>query len=287
MLLSKNRVIRRRAVVGLLVAASLTLLTVSYREGSTGVVGSMQRGVVGVTAPFASVAHRVTRPFVDGWHWTTGLVHARNQTAQLATLRVQVGKDASRIAALTAQNAALKAAAAYREQNTQFKSISGSVIIQPQSLGSQTSVMLGIGSDQGVAVNDAVVAPVSDGGGLVGRVSEVTGGTATVQTLLDPTTGVTAQVQGASGAVGTIIPASGTPGELTMVQVPKSVRVRKGDTVITTGSSGRLASLYPDGIPIGRVSQVTIADSALTMEIQVTPFVDFSNPDVMIVLETH
>ena len=68
MLLSKNRVIRRRAVVGLLVAASLTLLTMSYREGSTGVVGSMQRGVVELTAPFASVAHRVTRPFVDGWH---------------------------------------------------------------------------------------------------------------------------------------------------------------------------------------------------------------------------
>src|SRR6476660_4020951 len=135
MLLSKNRVIRRRAVVGLLVAASLTLLTVSYREGSTGVVGSMQRGVVGVTAPFASAAHRVTRPFVDGWHWTTGLVHARNQTSQ---------------------NAALKAAANWRQQNPQFKSITGSVIIQPQSLGSQKSVMLGIGSDQGVAVNDAV-----------------------------------------------------------------------------------------------------------------------------------
>ena len=139
--------------------------------------------------------------------------------------------------------------------------------------------MLGIGSDQGVAVNDAVVAAIVRRRRTGrARVKEVTGGTATVQTLLDPTTGVTAQVQGASGAVGTIVPASGTPGELTMVQVPKSVRVRKGDTVITTGSSGRLTSLYPDGIPIGRVSQVTIADSALTMEIQVTPFVDFSNP---------
>jgi rod shape-determining protein MreC len=229
----------------------------------------------------------VTRPFVDGWHWTTGLVHARNQTAQLATLKVQVGKDASRIADLQAKLASAQAAANWRQQNPQYKSVTGSVIIQPQGLGSQTSVMLGIGSDQGVAVNDAVVAPISDGGGLVGRVKEVTGGTATVQTLLDPTTGVTAEIQGASGAVGTIIPASGTPGELTMVQVPKSVRVRKGDMVITTGSSGRLVSLYPDGIPIGRVSQVTIADSALTMEIQVTPFVDFSNPDVMIVLETH
>src|SRR5579884_2908163 len=91
MLLSKNRVIRRRAVVGLLVAASLMLLTASYREGSTGVVGSVQRTVVSVTAPFATVAHRVTRPFVDGWHWTTGLIHARNQTAQLRILRTEVG----------------------------------------------------------------------------------------------------------------------------------------------------------------------------------------------------
>src|SRR5436190_23726787 len=82
MLLSKNRVIRRRAVVGLLVAASLTLLTMSYREGSTGVVGSVQNGVTEVTAPFASVAHRVTSPFVDAWHWTTGLIHARDQTAK-------------------------------------------------------------------------------------------------------------------------------------------------------------------------------------------------------------
>src|SRR6476646_9730709 len=92
MLLSKNRVIRRRAVVGLLVAASLTLLTMSYREGSTGVVGSIQRGAVSVTAPFASAAHRVTRPFVDGWNWTTGLVHARNQTAQLHIDETKIGQ---------------------------------------------------------------------------------------------------------------------------------------------------------------------------------------------------
>src|SRR5215467_13937097 len=97
MLLSKNRVIRRRAVVGLLVAASLTLLTMSYREGSTGVVGSVQNGVTEVTAPFASVAHRVTRPFVDGWHWTTGLINARDQTAKLALLEAKAGRDTSTI----------------------------------------------------------------------------------------------------------------------------------------------------------------------------------------------
>ena len=56
MLLSKNRIIRRRAVVGLLLAASLTLLTLSFRQGSSGVVGEIQRDAVSVTAPFATVA---------------------------------------------------------------------------------------------------------------------------------------------------------------------------------------------------------------------------------------
>jgi rod shape-determining protein MreC len=286
MLLSKNRVIRRRAVVGLLVAASLTLLTVSYREGSTGVVGSMQRGVVEVTAPFASVAHRVTRPFVDGWHWTTGLVTARNQTAELKTLKVKLGLATARNQQLAAQVATLQGLAHWGERNPSFKFVSGSVIVQYHPLLSNT-VMIGIGSDQGVATNDAVVAPSSDGGGLVGRVSEVTGSTATVQLLLDPSTGVTAEVLGEQGALGTIVPATGTPGELTMLQVPNAVRVRTNDTVVTTGSGGRLNSLYPDGLAIGRVSQATPVESSPNMQIQVTPFVDFTNLDGVIVLETH
>jgi len=286
MLLSKNRVIRRRAVVGLLVAASLTLLTMSYREGSTGVVGSMQRGVVELTAPFASVAHRVTRPFVDGWHWTTGLVNARNQTAELKTLRTKLGLATARNTQLAAQLATAQALAKWGEQNPSFTRVSGSVIVQYHPLLSST-VMIGIGSDQGVAKNDAVVAPSSDGGGLVGRVSEVTGSTATVQLLLDPTTGVTAQVLGEQGALGTIVAATGTPGELNMLQVPNAVRVRKNDTVVTTGSGGRLNSLYPDGLAIGRVSQATPVDGSPNMQIQVTPFVDFTNLDGVIVLETH
>ncbi|HEY2789772.1 MAG TPA: rod shape-determining protein MreC [Gaiellales bacterium] len=286
MLLSKNRVIRRRAVVGLLVAASLTLLTVSYREGSTGVVGSMQRGVVELTAPFASVAHRVTRPFVDGWHWTTGLIDARNQTAELKTLKVKLGLATARNEQLTAQNATLAALAHWGEQNPSFKFVSGSVIVQYHPLFSST-VMIGIGSDKGVHTNDAVVAPSSDGGGLVGLVTEVTGNTATVQLLLDRSTGVTAEVLGEQGALGTIVAAPGTPGELNMLQVPNAVRVRKDDTVVTTGSGGRLNSLYPDGLAIGRVSQATPFENGPDMQIQVTPFVDFTNLDGVIVLETH
>jgi rod shape-determining protein MreC len=285
MLLSKNRVIRRRAVVGLLVAASLTLLTMSYREGSTGVVGSIQRGAVEVTAPFASVAHRITRPFVDGWNWTTGLIHARNQTAQLHVDETKIGQLVSRINEQDAKIASLTAAANWVQANPQFHSVSGSVIFQAQGPSQSPTITIGIGRDQGVAKNDAVVAPTSSGGGLIGRVAEVTGSTATVQLLLDPTTGVTAEVQGETGAQGTVIPATATPGELDMVEVPNAVRVRKGDTVITTGHTGRLNSLYPDGLLIGRVSQATPVSQGPDMQIQVTPFADFTNLDGVVVVE--
>jgi rod shape-determining protein MreC len=293
MLLSKNRVIRRRAVVGLLVAASLMLLTASYREGSTGVVGSVQRNVVSVTAPFATVAHRVTRPFVDGWHWTTGLIHARNQTAQLKILETQVGKDASTIRQLNAKVAQLEATSHWVESHAQFKSASGGVIFTTgggATGGASKTITIGIGSANGVAVHDAVVAPTSDGGGLVGLVTEVTGSQAQVQLLLDPGAGVTAEVQGEQGAFGTVVPATGSPGQLALIQVPATARVKNGDTVVTTGANGRLGSLYPDGIPIGLVQGLKLSDQSGTAtysSIQVTPFVDFGSLNSVIVLETH
>ena len=285
MLLSKNRVIRRRAVVGLLVAASLTLLTMSYREGSTGVVGSVQNGAAEVTAPFASVAHRVTSPFVDAWHWTTGLISARDQTAKLHRLEAQAGRDAALIKQLQQENTTLKGQAHYVQENPTFHPVSGSVIIQ--SPDSDTpSVMIGIGTNQGVQENDPVVAPLSSGGALVGRVKEVTGSTATVQVLLDPAIGVTAAVQGRQGANGTIVPSTGTPGELTMAEVPQSVLVKDNDTVVTAGYTGKLKSLYPDGIPIGKVTYVQNEDlGQQSKQIQVTPFVNFDNLSGVVVLE--
>ena len=138
-----------------------------------------------------------------------------------------------------------------------------------------------------------MVAPASAGGGLVGRVSQVTASTAVVETLLDPDTGVTATVQGEQGASGLVVPATGTPGELIMEQVLQSARVRKGDTIITTGLPGTgnplLQSLYPPGVLIGRVDTVSNNDfqGPSPKVIQVTPFVNFETLSDVAVLESH
>jgi cell shape-determining protein MreC len=95
-------------------------------------------------------------------------------------------------------------------------------------------------------------------------------------------------VQGRQGANGTIVPSTGTPGELTMAEVPQSVLVKDNDTVVTAGYTGKLKSLYPDGIPIGKVTYVQNDDlGQQNKQIQVTPFVNFDNLSGVVVLELH
>ncbi|HSD01039.1 MAG TPA: rod shape-determining protein MreC [Gaiellales bacterium] len=286
MLLSKNRIIRRRAVVGLLLAASLTLLTLSFREGSSGVVGEIQRNAVSVTAPFATVAHRVTRPAVDAWNWASGLASARDSTEQLKRLQAQFGKLQVIQNQQAEEVARLKALLHFKSTLGQTKSVAGQVLEQSPT-AYQNTVTIDIGSSAGVAVNDPVVAPTKESGALIGKVVQVTGDQAVVTLLLDPQNYVTAGVQGEPNAVGLIKAASGQVGILSLELIPNAVRVQEGDIVTTAGfKSSRLASYYPPGIPIGRVTSVSGNDTTGdTKVIQVTPFADFQNITDVLVLE--
>jgi rod shape-determining protein MreC len=286
MLLSKNRIIRRRAVVGLLLAASLTLLTLSFRQGSSGLVGEIQRDAVSITAPFATVAHRVTRPAVDAWNWASGLASARDSSEQLKRLQAQYGKTQVLLNDANSENGRLRALLHFRSTLGETRSVAGQVLEQSPT-AYQNTVTIDIGSAAGVAVNDPVIAPTDKSGALIGKVVQVTGDQAVVTLLLDPQNYVTAGVEGEPNAVGLIKAASGQVGILSLELIPNAVHVAEGDIVTTAGfKSSRLASYYPAGIPIGRVTSVSGNDTTGdTKVIQVTPFADFRNITDVLVLE--
>jgi len=153
MLLSKNRIIRRRAVVGLLLAASLTLLTLSFRQGSSGIVGEIQRDAVSVTAPFATVAHRVTRPAVDAWNWGSGLASARDSTEKLKQLEARYGKTQVLLNDKTGEVARLRALLHFRSTLGDTKSVAGQVLEQSPT-AYQNTVTIDIGSNDGTLLSN-------------------------------------------------------------------------------------------------------------------------------------
>jgi rod shape-determining protein MreC len=294
MLIGKNRLIRRRAVIGLLLAASLTLLTLSFRGGSDGVIGVIQRGALSITAPFSAATTRVTQPFVDAWNWAGGLVDARSQNAQLK-------KQLDEALAANQQLQQLQADLAGYRQLLHFTKTSelasqygyvGATVIQQSSNAYNQSITLGVGSDDGVSLNDPVVAPAGDSryiAGLIGHVSSVTSRACTVSLILDPETAVSASVLGTT-VRGVAEPAAGT-GLLNLLMVGQDEDVQTGQSVITSGirsNNAGLKSLLPRGIPIGKVTSVSQSNvSYPNKTIQVTPYVDFQSLNQVLVLKVH
>jgi rod shape-determining protein MreC len=87
---------RRRAVLVVLVAASLFLLTAYFGESSNGQLHSVQRGAMAALAPIQEGASRVLKPFRDLFGWFGDTIHAKSQRdalrKQVDAYRVQLAQ---------------------------------------------------------------------------------------------------------------------------------------------------------------------------------------------------
>jgi rod shape-determining protein MreC len=74
-------------------------------------------------------------------------------------------------------------------------------------------------------------------------------------------------------------------GTLTLDRVQKSQVLHEGDTIVTQGWKLKgLSSIYPYGIPIGKVSGATNSEVDLYWNAQVSAFVNFDSLQSVIVL---
>jgi len=277
----KTTVRRRRAVLGLLVALSLILLTAYFGESASGGLHALQRGVLQVLGPIQEGANRALKPFRDLAGWFSDTLHARDQRdklrKQVRGLRDQAisGQSAVR------ENVELKGLLGLdRSANlTTYHPVSARVIGRSPTVWYQT-LNVDRGSSSGVRVDQ----PVVDGDGLVGKVTSVTGTVAQVTLITDHTSGVSAKVAD-TGVNGIVQPAIGNPNDLLLDFVSARNRVVKGEAIVTAGSrSSRLESLFPPGIPIGSVTKVDPQEVSLYQRVHVTPYADLRTLDFVQVL---
>jgi rod shape-determining protein MreC len=280
----RSSALKRRLIVGALVALSLVLITISFR--STALDG-VQGAAANVLRPFEVAADRVSRPFRDAAGYVRGLVNARSENKRLraenARLRNELILDESAVY----QNVQLKKALEYRGPPSiaSFHRINAEVLTNPQTPIDQ-SVTIAAGSNDGVAQGDVVVEPTPAGpGGLVGTVTRVWAGVARVTLLIDTSSHVSASDLTSPSAIG-IVSSGGGGNVLIFDRVSKSKHVAVGDTIVTSGTIGKgaLPSLFPKGIEIGTVSSQSQSDVNPFQTIQVQPAVDFSSLRSVIVL---
>ena len=274
---------RRRAVLGLLVACSLILLTAYFGESGTGALHSVQRGTSAVLNPVQEGASRALKPVRDLFGWFGDTLEAKGQVDDLRAER-----DALRTQLLREEGAAL--------ENEQLRAMveldgalglkqyaprTGRVIFQSATVWYAT-IRVDKGSDDGVRKGQ----PVINEEALIGRVTEVIGSSAQVTLITDTTSKVTARA-GPKDTFGIVEPASaGNPTDLVLNFTPPGAALNEGDRIVTRGtvsSTGRLESLYPPGLPIGEITRID-NEGIDTQEVHLKPFADLRRLDFVQIL---
>lgn len=285
----KHTVRRRRAVLALLVALSLILLTAYFGEGSGGGLHSVQRGMLEVLAPIQDGASRALKPFRDLTGWFGDTIHARKQRDDLRKERNQLRREVIGAQAARRDNQQLQRLLAV-DQSSELQSyshVTARVIGRSPTVWYET-INVDRGSSDGVRVDQ----PVVNGDGLVGKVTAVTGGASQITLITDHTSGVSARVltsavgAGANGVTGVVQPAVGKPNDLLLDFVQRRSKLVQGDRIVTAGStSSKLESLFPPGIPIGSVTKVDDAEVSLYQRVHVRPYADLRRLDFVQILE--
>lgn len=270
----------RRAIVVALVLVALTLVTISFRSPTAGALHDVQGAGSTVLRPFQIAATRVAAPFRDAYDYVHSLANAKSENKKLRQINAKLREKDIHRAALAAKEQQLAKLLHFEQGRAfpnDFQAINVAVIAPPSGPFSH-SLTVEAGSSSGIRLNS----PVVSGEGLVGIVSNVTPHTAEVTLLTDPDSFVAArdvntQVRG--------MVHTGPGGTLILDQVPKQLRVKARDVLVTAGTrNARYPDLYPYGIPIGRVSSVGATDTATFLQVQVQPYASLGSLDAVAVL---
>jgi len=249
---------------------SFLLMTLQVRH-ETAVVTFTRQVVLLTVSPFIKLTAGLVQGTRNVWRDYVDLRHLREESRHLhgevATLKRRI--DQLEEQALETQR--LQRLLAMRE-GTRAEFLTARVVGKDATNWFKT-ILLDRGSMEGVRRNQPVLAP----DGLVGRVVEVTRGSAKVQLLTDPVSAVGGLVQ-RTRVTGIV---SGNLGAGARVRyLPLLADVVVGDEVVTSGMGG----VFPKGIPVGRVTAVERRSGGLFQEATLQPVVDLGRLEEVMIL---
>jgi rod shape-determining protein MreC len=137
------------------------------------------------------------------------------------------------------------------------------------------------GKINGIEQNMAVMTAT----GLVGKIKSVNQFSSTVQLLsaLDPKNRISAFIQGEANAYGLVEGYDQEKKQLLVKRIPYDAKVKKGQTVITSGLGG----VFPPGLLIGKVVSVKTDQYGLNQTAYIKPGADFYDiEDVLVIKRT-
>ena len=154
------------------------------------------------------------------------------------------------------------------QYNQQFTYISGK-IVKNQYSSKYNTLLINRGTNDSISEEMSVI----NNKGIIGITQNVSSRYTTVQSILNGNSRINASFLKNSNHFGNLRWNGEDYNIVQLWDIPRQVVIQKGDTIITGGKS----SIFPEGIPIGKVIDVQAEGSSVTKVINIELFNDMSN----------
>jgi rod shape-determining protein MreC len=273
----------RLLVVGL-VAASLAIITLDFREGDTGPLAAMGRAAQAFMAPLQEGVTNATRPVGD---FLSGVAHLPSLSRENQELKLQLAqRDAEKAAYVALYERLAQVSDQAGLHNANPGSVPATVIANGLS-NFENTITIDRGAHAGIEPDQPVITGGPESPLLVGIVSSVAPYSSDVRLLIDRDFAVAGKLA-SSGQTGLVV-GQGEQ-DLRMEQVPVGTRFPKGGqpeyVFTTTYHIGDEHGRYPPDLLIGQVSSV-VENTTPIDELSIKPAVDLSSLEYVLVLQTQ
>jgi rod shape-determining protein MreC len=253
---------RRRAIT-LSVLAGVTAVGL-YQAGG---VGNGVRGLAGgVLRPFSWAVNLVAAPI---GHLLAGAVNYSDLVSQNQQLRSQLGK--AQLAAGVNSGASQTLAALDAVLHLPFIGSTPSVVAQVVSV-SPTNFAAAVTLSKGAADGLLPGMPVVANGGVVGRIITTTNHGATVRLVTDANSSL--NVTFGKQATTVLVDGRGVNNGLAMSGIPVTAPLTIGQILL---SSSLLGSTMPGGLPVAKVTSISVTPGSSTYAATVSPVADLAH----------
>ncbi len=252
-------------LIGVILLVALISLTLRDR-GQVSLPEQIVKEAVGAgQSVFSRPAHFVTGVFDN----IDSLINTFEENRLLKARLEEFAGVQAEVTDLRSENDELKELVGKEEDLREYNPIQAVVIARNPDQWEE-KIILNRGTNHGVKENMAVMTA----GGLIGKVTIVTPTTSTVElvTTQNPNYRVSAMVLGEDDVFGLIEGYDPERRELLLKRIDFSVDLKEGDQVVSSGLGG----IFPKGIVIGEITEVTIDEFGLTKLAYVKPAADFS-----------
>ena len=264
---------KKTGIIGIVITIIVLVLLVFLSNVRTGSLSYIENVLSSIVMPIQNGYTYLKNKISGNSSFFANMEELKNENEELRNNNSDLSQKLRELEIIKAENETLKEYLGLTQKYTDYETVPAYIISKDISNYSSTFV-INIGNRENIKENMTVISDE----GLVGYIISVTENTAKVQTIIDPSSSVTASLAHTDDSI--VCKGSLNSGLLKATYIPTGADISEGDLIETSGMGG----IYPKGITIGKVKSIENTLNILDRYAWIEPAVDFNKVETVLVI---